>query len=100
MDLDLGSPRRYNVFMKTLTVTQGRQNLGHWIARAIQGEDVAFLVDGHVVALRPVEVHSSDYVLYEYGVSEQQAERALRAVKADVRRARAAGTLRPFTGKL
>lgn len=86
--------------MKTLSVTQGRQNLGHWLECALRGEDVGFLVNGKVVALRPVEVHSDDYVLREYGATDDQAERAFRAVKADVRRARAARSTRTFTGKL
>jgi antitoxin (DNA-binding transcriptional repressor) of toxin-antitoxin stability system len=86
--------------MKTLSVTEGRQNLGHWLKRALLGDDVGFLVDGRVVALRPVEVHSEDYVLQEYGVTEKQAERALRTVKAEILKARAAGVMRPFTGKL
>ena len=86
--------------MKTLSVTEGRQNLGAWLKRALDGEDVGFVVDGRVVALRPVEVHSDDYVLREYGVSEKQAEQACQAVKAEVRKAKASGQSRPFTGKL
>ena len=86
--------------MKTLSVTEGRQNLGAWLKRALRGEDVGFVVDGRVVALRPVEVHSDDYVLHEYGISEKQAERAWQAVKADVRKARASGRTKPFTGRL
>ena len=84
--------------MKTLSITEGRQNLGAWLKRALRGEDVGFLVDGRVVALRPVEVHSDDYVLREYGVTEKQAERAYQAVKADLRKARASRQTRPFTG--
>ena len=86
--------------MKTLSVTEGRQNLGAWLKRALHGEDVGFVLDGRVVALRPVEIHSDDYVLHEYGVSEKQAERAYKAVKADVRKARASGRTKAFTGKL
>ncbi len=86
--------------MKTLSVTEGRQNLGSWLKRALRGEDVGFLVDGRVVALRPVAVHSEDYVLHEYGASEDQARRAFRAVKADVKIARLSGRTKPFTGKL
>jgi antitoxin (DNA-binding transcriptional repressor) of toxin-antitoxin stability system len=86
--------------MKTLSVTEGRQNLGAWLKRALRGEDVGFVVEGRVVALRPVEVYSDDYALQEYGVSEEQAERAYRAVRADVHRARKSGQARPFTGKL
>ena len=86
--------------MKTLSVTEGRQNLGAWLKRALQGEDVGFVVDGRVVALRPVDVHSDDFVLQEYGISERQAERAYKAVKSEVRKARAAGQTKAFSGKL
>ena len=86
--------------MKTLSVTEGRQNLGRWLKRALQGDDVGFLLDGRVVALRPVEVHSEDYVLHEYGVTEKQAEKALKTVKGEIRKARAAGAMKPFAGKL
>lgn len=86
--------------MKTLSVTEGRQKLGAWLKRALQGEDVGFVVDGRVVALRPVEVDSRDYVLQEYGATEPQAERAYKAVRAEVRAARKAGQCKPFAGKL
>jgi antitoxin (DNA-binding transcriptional repressor) of toxin-antitoxin stability system len=86
--------------MKTLSITEGRQNLGAWLKRALQGEDVGFLVDGRVVALRPVQVHSDDYALREYGITEIQAERAFQTVKAEVRKARRAGQTKPFTGAL
>lgn len=86
--------------MKTLSITEGRQNLGAWLKRALRGEDVGFLVDGKVVALRPVGVQSDDYVLREYDVSERQAERAYKAVRADVKTARASGNSKPFTDKL
>ena len=86
--------------MKTLSVTEGRQNLGAWLKRALRGEDVGILVDGRVVAFRPVQVHSDDYVLHEYGATEKQAERAFRSVRAEVRKARVAGQSKAFTGKL
>jgi antitoxin (DNA-binding transcriptional repressor) of toxin-antitoxin stability system len=86
--------------MKTLSVTEGRRNLGAWLKRALRGDDIGFVVDGRIVALRPVSVHSDDYVLQEYGVTERQAERAYKAVKADVHQARKAGRTQPFTGKL
>jgi antitoxin (DNA-binding transcriptional repressor) of toxin-antitoxin stability system len=86
--------------MKTLSITEGRQQLGAWLKRALAGEDVGFVVDGRVVALRPVEVFSEDFVLREYGVTEAQAERAFQQVQAEVRQARKAGKSREFTGKL
>lgn len=86
--------------MKTLSVTEGRQNLGAWLRRALDGEDVGILVDGRIVALRPVEVYSNDYALHEYGITESQAERAFQAVEADVHTARASGRTAEFNGKL
>ena len=86
--------------MKTLSITEGRQNLGAWLKRALRGQDVGFLVDGRIVALRPVTVHSDDYALNEYAVSAKQLERAHKAVAADVKAARASGRTKPFTGKL
>ena len=86
--------------MKTLSVTEGRQNLGAWLKRALQGEDVGIVMDGQVIALRPVEVFSGDYVLQEYGASEKQAERAYKSVKADVRKSHASRRTKPFTGTL
>jgi len=86
--------------MKTLSITEGRQNLGVWLKRALKGEDVGFVVEGRVVALRPVEVHSDDYALHEYGASEKQTERAYKSVKAEVRKARSSGRTKRFTGTL
>ncbi len=86
--------------MKTLSITEGRQNLGAWLKRALRGEDVGFLVDGKIVALRPVAVHSDDYALHEYDITEKQAELAYKAVKADVKAARVSRRTKPFDGKL
>ncbi len=86
--------------MTTLSVTEGRQKLGLWLKRALRGEDVGFVVDGRVVALRPVDVYSADFVLQEYGVSETQAEQAYESVKADVQAAAKAGRSKLFTGTL
>jgi len=61
--------------MKTLTATQARQNLSHFLARAIQGEDIGIVCGGKIVALRPVEVYSEDYALQEYGLSTEEMAR-------------------------
>ena len=91
---------RFNERMKTLTITEGRGRLGYWLKKATRGEDIGFLFEGKVVALRPVEVHSDDYALHEYGITEKQAERAFQTVKAEVRKARRAGQTKPFAGAL
>jgi hypothetical protein len=60
--------------MKTLSVTAGRSKVGHWLKRAIAGDDIGIVVDGVVVGLRPVEVIPEDYALREYGVAEDEAK--------------------------
>ena len=84
--------------MKTLTVTEGRGRLGYWLKRAGQGEDIGFMVDGKVIALRPVEVHSADYALQEYGLTAEEMEKAGRRIHADIKAARARGEVTKFTG--
>lgn len=56
--------RLYSVDMKTLTATKARQNLGNWLQRAAHGEDIGIIhsATGQIIALRPVEVYSRDYV--------------------------------------
>lgn len=84
--------------MKTLTITQGRSRLGYWLKRAAQGEDIGFVFEGKVVALRPVEIYSADYALQEYGLSEQEIEAAEKRIARDIKSARARGEVTQFTG--
>lgn len=84
--------------MKTLTVTEGRGRLGYWLKRAGQGEDIGFMVDGKVIALRPVEVHSADYGLQEYDLTPAEMEVAGRRIKTEIKAARARGEVTKFTG--
>jgi hypothetical protein len=86
--------------MKTLTVTESRERLGYWLKRAIQGEDIGVVVDGVVVALRPVEVFSGDYVLREYDLTEAEADAAAERISTAIAAERKKGSTRPFTGKL
>ncbi len=84
--------------MKTLTITEGRGRLGYWLKKATEGEDVGFIFEGKIVALRPVEVHSTDYALQEYGLTEAEAEAAARRIKKSIATGRKRGTLKTFTG--
>ena len=86
--------------MKTLTITEGRGRLGHWLKKATEGEDVGFVFEGKIVALRPVEVSSNDYVLQEYGLTEREAEAAARRIKKNIATERKRGTLKTFTGNI
>ena len=86
--------------MKTLTVTAARQNLGTWLKRVLRGEDVGVMIDGEIVALRPVKVYSEDYAELEYGVTSELLDRAVERVNKELDADRKAGRLQPFTGKL
>ena len=86
--------------MKTLTVTAARQNLGAWLKRTLKGEDVGVMIDGAIVAFRPVKVFSEDYAEHEYGVTGEQLDRFAARVNRELNAERKAGQLKSFTGKL
>lgn len=65
--------------MKTLTITEAKRNLGRWLAAAAQGEDIGIVSGANIIALRRVEVDSTDYAQREYGVSEDDLRGADRA---------------------
>jgi hypothetical protein len=86
--------------MKTLTITEGRGRLGYWLKKAVLGEDIGFVFEGKIVALRPVEVHSSDYVLQEYGLTEVEMKKAAQRIHKELKAARKRGEVTKFTGSL
>ena len=89
---------RHNERMKTLTITEGRGRLGYWLKKATQGEDIGFMFEGKVVALRPVEVVSTDYALQEYGLTAVEMAAAEKRIGAEIKTARKRGEVTPFTG--
>ena len=84
--------------MKTLTITEGRGRLGYWLKKATQGEDVGFVFEGQIVALRPVGVISDDYALREYGLTSAEMERAEKKISTVIHAAAKRGEMTRFTG--
>jgi hypothetical protein len=84
--------------MKTLTITEGRGRLGYWLKKAVQGEDIGFVFEGKIVALRPVDVVSTDYALQEYGMTAEAMDAAEKRFNAEIKTGRKRGELTPFTG--
>jgi hypothetical protein len=84
--------------MKTLTITEGRGRLGYWLKKAAEGEDVGFMFEGKIVALRPVKVVSTDYALQEYGLTPKEVAAAEKRITAELRTARKRGELTKFNG--
>jgi hypothetical protein len=64
--------RLYKVFMKTLTINDAKKNLGRWLTAAARGEDIGIVCGSDIVALRKVEVESTDYAQREYGALPEQ----------------------------
>jgi antitoxin (DNA-binding transcriptional repressor) of toxin-antitoxin stability system len=58
--------------MKTLTITDAKKNLGRWLAAAARGEDIGIICGADIVALRKVDIESTDYARREYGATPQQ----------------------------
>jgi hypothetical protein len=86
--------------MKTLTVTAARQNLGAWLKKTLQGEDIGVMIDGAIVAFRPVKIYSEDYASLEYVATLEQLDQFAQAANQELDADRKAGRLKPFTGKL
>jgi antitoxin (DNA-binding transcriptional repressor) of toxin-antitoxin stability system len=58
--------------MKTLTITDAKKNLGRWLTAAARGEDIGIISGADIIALRRIEVESSDYAEREYGATPAQ----------------------------
>src|ERR1051325_1343139 len=60
--------------MQTLTITKAKRNLGRLLQAAARGEDIGIISGDDIIALRKVEVESTDYAQREYGVGESELE--------------------------
>jgi hypothetical protein len=103
-----GNPARISVVdasfsvmsMITLTPTSARANLSALLRRSLRGDDIGIVLDGRIIALRPVTVESMDYASREYGVTTQELEAFERNTHEKIGKQRRAGKLREFTGDL
>ncbi|MGI8819407.1 MAG: type II toxin-antitoxin system Phd/YefM family antitoxin [Chthoniobacterales bacterium] len=86
--------------MTTLSPTQARINLSSLLKRAAKGEDIGILHGDQVIALRPVKVHSDDYALREYNVTEEELDRFVKWMDKQIARERKNGTMKRYTGNL
>ncbi len=77
--LDMPYIRLHKGYMKTLTITEAKKNLGRWLAAASRGEDVGIVCGADIIALRKVEVESTDYAQREYEATSEQVTALERA---------------------
>lgn len=79
--------------MKTLTITDAKKNLGRWLSAAAGGEDIGIVCGADIIALRKIEVESTDYAQREYGATPEQVTALEKATDRRYRRLRQSGRL-------
>ena len=72
--------------MKTLTITDAKRNLGNWLKGAARGEDIGIVSGADIIALRKVEIESTDYAQREYGVTQKQVALLRRLLRKNITR--------------
>jgi antitoxin (DNA-binding transcriptional repressor) of toxin-antitoxin stability system len=83
--------------MKTLTITDAKKNLGRWLAAAARGEDIGIVCGADIVALRKVDVESTDYAQREYGVGPDRVMAVEKATEERYRRLKRSKKLTSIT---
>jgi antitoxin (DNA-binding transcriptional repressor) of toxin-antitoxin stability system len=79
--------------MKTLTITEVKKNLSRWLRAAAHGEDIGIVSGADVIALRKVEVESTDYAWRQYGATSEEVAGYEQAAVAEHERLRQSGKL-------
>jgi len=85
--------------MKTLTITDAKKNLGKWLAAAARGADIGIVCGADIIALRKVDVESTDYAQREYGVTPEQVEELEKATDSRYQQLRRSKKLVPVTAE-
>lgn len=79
--------------MQTLTITDAKKNLGRLLQAAARGKDIGIISGADIIALRKVEVESTDYARSEYGATNAQVEEAERSTGQRFQQLKRAGKL-------
>lgn len=86
--------------MTTLTPTSARANLSVLLRRALRGDDIGIVLDGRIIALRPVTVESTDYAAREYGATAPELAAFEKRTHEKIAKDRKAGKLHEFSGEI
>ena len=79
--------------MKTLTITDAKKNLGQWLLAAARGEDIGIVSGADIIALRKVEIESTDYAFREYAASAAELQAFDEAAEQRYRKMKRSGKL-------
>lgn len=89
----------YKDHMKTLTITDVKKNLSRWLVAASRGEDIGIICGSDIIALRKVEVESTDYAQREYEATPKQVAALERATDRRYQRLKRSGKLVTVTAE-
>jgi antitoxin (DNA-binding transcriptional repressor) of toxin-antitoxin stability system len=79
--------------MKTLTITDAKKNLSRWLDAAARGQDIGIIRGAEIIALRRVDVESTDYAQREYAATPEQIAAFAEATEKRYRRLKRSGKL-------
>ena len=85
--------------MKTLTITEAKKNLSRLLTAASRGEDIGIVCGADIIALRKVQVESTDYAQREYGVTPDQVASLEQATERYYKRLKRSGKLVTVTAE-
>lgn len=85
--------------MKTLTITDAKKNLSKWLTAAARGEDIGIVCGADIIALRKVEVESTDYAHREYGSTAEEVRALEEATEKRYEKLRGSKKLVPVTAE-
>ena len=85
--------------MKTLTITDAKKNLGRWLEAAARGEDIGIVCGADIVALRKVDIESTDYAQREYGTTPERVAALEKATEQRYRRLKRSKKLALMSGQ-
>lgn len=91
--IDNAIQRLYKDSMKTLTITEARKNLSRWLDAAARGQDIGIILGAEIIALRRVEVESTDYAQREYAAAPEQVAAFADSTEKRYRRLKRSGKL-------
>ena len=79
--------------MKSLAITDAKKNLRRWLDAAAKGQEIGIIQGGEIIALRRVELESTDYAQREYGATPEQIAAFADATEKRYRRLKRTGRL-------
>jgi antitoxin (DNA-binding transcriptional repressor) of toxin-antitoxin stability system len=97
--VDAKSDRLYKDSMKTLTITDAKKNLSRLLDAAARGEDIGIIRGADIIALRKVNVESTDYAQREYGATPDQVAALEEATENRYRQLKRSGKLTTVDSK-